>query len=155
MSGWSSICWCGVKIQESSSVRLTISCRVIYCGLSKACGYTMWEYSVEIKSKIKNVKILARRLELNQLAGTPESGESRGYFPPSLSKGGEQKRRCFFTTTPQVISWFTNTELKQIRCSCSHAHKIKRVFYNLLSFLQSTSLLNRNKHNWERFFCFL
>jgi len=96
MSGWSSICWCGVKIQESSSVRLTISCRVIYCGLSKACGYTMWEYSVEIKSKIKNVKILARRLELNQLAGTPESGESRGYFPPSLSKGGATEAEVSF-----------------------------------------------------------
>ena len=45
-----------------------------------------------------------------------------------------------------IISWFIDTELKQIYCSYSRTQKIQKGF--LLLFLRSTLLLKRNKYNW-------
>jgi len=58
-----------------------------------------------------------------------------------------------FITVSQVISWFIKIDLKQIYCSNFDTQKIQNDFLSfLLLFLRSTLLMNRNKHNWKRFF---
>jgi len=59
----------------------------------------------------------------------------------------------FFVTVSLGISWFIKIDLKQIYCSYSGTQKIQNDFLQfVLLFLRSTLLMNRNKHNRQRYF---
>ena len=51
---------------------------------------------------------------------------------------------------------FIMIDLKQIYCSYSRTQKIKNVFFIVsVTIFEVNMLLNRNKHNWQRLFCFM
>ena len=77
------------------------------------------------------------------------------YCPFSSHKEATGSEGDLLITVSQVISRFMKIDWT-IYCSYSPTQKIQNGFLQcLLLLLRSTLLLNRNKHNWERLYCFV
>ena len=85
-----------------------------------------------------SVRKISNNSDSNQR--TPESGAMAGVFPACNMKRGKWGQRCLFMIISLVISWFINTELKQIYCSYSRSEKIRRAFYNFCYFFEVTAV---------------
>jgi len=91
---------------------------------------------------------------VRHMQGRRRTGAWQRHLPSAFLKGRQWWRRSLFITVSLVTSWFIKIDLKQIYCSYSRTQKIQKGFLYFLLFVKPAFLLNRNKHNWQRFFVF-